>query len=205
MLLKESSPLTKLSAAEFQAPRSAIASLRVSSASAHGVTAMSATAAPTTQPHFLKWCIICFRSPRRLLSSTVRTLAACRYMFVFVGRQEKARRAKVRDRPAPFVSPEPIARPIKKDSFQLLMVTKPEIELRRLGFVTVGEAPLGEAWVCSTVDCAAASLPIAPTLTAAIAMAAAIPMTNCAMLLRMVASIHECDSRHTRSARAQCL
>jgi hypothetical protein len=35
-------------------------------------------------------------------------------------------------------------------------------------------------------------------------MAAAIPMTNCVMLLGMVASIHECDSPHTTSARAQC-
>src|SRR5262245_24423043 len=84
------------------------------------------------------------RPPRRFLSSTMRTLAACRDMFMLAGSQEKGPdRAKVHDRPGPFVSPEPIARPIEKNSFQLLMITKPEIELRRLGFVTVGEAPLG--------------------------------------------------------------
>jgi hypothetical protein len=36
-------------------------------------------------------------------------------------------------------------------------------------------------------------LPIAPTLTTAIPLATAIPMTNCVMLLGMIASIHECD------------
>jgi hypothetical protein len=57
----------------------------------------------------------------------MRTLAACRYIFMFAGSQKKPDRAKVHDQPGAFVSPEPIARPIKKNSFQLLMVTKPEI------------------------------------------------------------------------------
>ena len=47
-------------------------------------------------------------------------------------------------------------------------------------------------------DCATA-LPIAPTLTAAIPMATAIPMTNCVMLLGMIASIHECDGIEIKS------
>jgi hypothetical protein len=94
------------------------------------------------------------------------------------------------------------------------MITKTEIKLRGLGLVTVGEAPLAEAWVCSTVDCAAASLPIGLKLTAAIPIAAEIPMTNCVMrVLGMVASIHDatqarirkcqpntCDRGHTSSA-----
>ena len=75
---------------------------------------------------------------------------------------------------------------------ELLTITEPEVSFRKRGFRSVGEGFLcGE--LCFLDRGLRNGAADRATPTTAIPMATAIPMTNCVMLLGMIASIHECD------------
>jgi hypothetical protein len=84
------------------------------------------------------------------------------------------------------LSPQSLARSIKKITPELLTITEPEVSFRKRGSIAVGEGFLPDHLACPTGDSATA-LPIA--LTATTDIATAVPMINCVMLLlRMIAS-----------------
>jgi hypothetical protein len=72
------------------------------------------------------------------------------------------------------------------------MVTKPEIELRGLDFVTVGEAPLGRGLGLLDGRLRNGVVSNCTDAYSRHSAAATIPMTNCVMrVLGMIASIHD--------------
>ena len=96
------------------------------------------------------------------------------------GGQRQRRRA-----PRVILSAQPLARLVDEDLPELLMITEPACEeLRALR--RISGAP---AWARSVAGASASATPITLMPTTAIATAAAMPVTNCLVLIAMFASV----------------